>query len=93
MTFRVQTHPHVVLGLVVGDRRATVERVGDGVDQVISTDLQMQLHLLIARAGRPGRTHMVMLVLAGDADASDVLSQIAPRLRAANAKLEALLRV
>jgi hypothetical protein len=30
---------------------------------------------------------------AGDADAQDVLSQIAPRLRAANDKLEALLRV
>ena len=57
MTFWVETNPHIILWLVVGDRRATFDRVVDRTAQVIDANLQMQLHLLTpGPAGQVGRT-------------------------------------
>jgi hypothetical protein len=59
----VQADAHVVLGLEVGQRRALGHRVLHRGRQVVDLDLQVHHHLLVARAGRPGRADVARLGL------------------------------
>jgi hypothetical protein len=50
----IEVDPDVLLGLEVGQDRPGGDGVGSGGLQVVDLDVQVQLHLLITRPGRPG---------------------------------------
>ena len=50
---RIEQHAHVVLRLVLGQRRPELDRVLDGGGQVGHLELEVQLHALLAGLGRP----------------------------------------
>ena len=59
----VEEDPDVLLGLEVGQDRPGGGGVGSGGLQVVDLDVQVQLHLLIARPGRPGGPDVRLLEL------------------------------
>ena len=60
---RIEAHPHVRLRLEVGHPRAARHRVRHGRVQVVDPDLEVHLHLLVARSGRPDWWHMPLFGL------------------------------
>ena len=79
MAVRVKVYANIILGLVLSQGRATRLGMGSTCFKVINVDLQVHLHNLLARLGRPHRALVHVFQVEGQADPAVRIGECDPR--------------